>query len=74
VNELAKRAQQITNTEHLKYIFTEPRAGDIKHCSADISKAEKLLGFQPRIRLEDGLLSLVKWRQNAMHDVKQSLR
>jgi nucleoside-diphosphate-sugar epimerase len=74
VYELAKQLQKITNTGHLMPIFTEPRAGDIKHCSADISKAEELLGFHPKIRLEDGLSSLVKWHQNAMHDVKQSLR
>jgi dTDP-glucose 4,6-dehydratase len=67
VYELAKRLQKITNTERLKPIFAEPRVGDIKHCSADISKAEKLLGFRPKIRLEDGLSSLVKWYQNAMH-------
>ena len=68
VYELAKRLQKITNTERLKPIFAEPRAGDIKHCSADISKAEKLLGFRPKIRLEDGLSSLVKWHLNAMHN------
>jgi nucleoside-diphosphate-sugar epimerase len=73
VYELAKELQQITNTEHLKPIFTEPRAGDIKHCSADINKAEKLLGFHPKIRLEDGLSSLIKWHLNAMHAIKQSL-
>lgn len=39
VSEPAKRLQQITNTGHLLPIFTEPRAGDINHCSADISKA-----------------------------------
>jgi nucleoside-diphosphate-sugar epimerase len=68
VYELAKRLQKITNTEHLKPIFAEPRVGDIRHCSADISKAEKLLGFRPKIRLKDGLSSLVKWHLNAMHD------
>jgi nucleoside-diphosphate-sugar epimerase len=68
VYELAKRLQQITNTERLKPIFAEPRVGDIRHCSADISKAEKLLGFRPKIRLEDGLSSLVKWHLNAMHN------
>jgi dTDP-glucose 4,6-dehydratase len=66
--ELAKRLQKITNTERLKFIFAEPRVGDIMRCSADISKAEKLLGFRPRIRLEDGLSSLVKWHLTAMHD------
>jgi UDP-glucose 4-epimerase len=68
VYELAKRLQKITNTERLKPIFAEPRVGDIMHCSADISKAERLLGFRPKIRLEDGLSSLVKWHLNAMHN------
>jgi nucleoside-diphosphate-sugar epimerase len=64
VCELAKILRQITNTERLKPIFTEPRAGDIKHCSADISKAEELLDFYPKIRLDDGLSRLVKWHLN----------
>jgi len=69
VYELAKKLQKITNTVHLMPIFTEPRAGDIKNCSADISKAQKLLGFHPKTRLDDGLSSLVKWHLDAMHDV-----
>lgn len=36
VYKLAKKLQKITNTKHLMLIFTEPRAGNIKHCSADI--------------------------------------
>jgi nucleoside-diphosphate-sugar epimerase len=68
VCELAERLQEVTNTKRLKPIFAEPRAGDIEHCSADISKAEKLLGFHPKIRLVDGLSSLVEWHQNALHN------
>jgi nucleoside-diphosphate-sugar epimerase len=74
VYALAQRLQAITNTEHLKPIFAEPKAGDIKHCSADISKAQKLLCFHPKIQLEDGLSSLVKWHLDTMRDVKQSSR
>ena len=73
VFELAKMLQQITNTERLKPIFTEPRAGDIRHCSGDIRKAEELLGFHPKIRLEDGLSKLVKWHLHAMRAIKQSV-
>jgi nucleoside-diphosphate-sugar epimerase len=69
VDGLAKRLQKITNTERLKPVFAEPRVGDIRHCSADISKAENLLGFRPKILLEDGLSSLVKWHLNALHNV-----
>ena len=67
VFELAKILQQITNTERLRPLFTESRAGDIKHGSADISKARKLLGFRPKIGLKEGLSKLVKWNWHAMH-------
>jgi dTDP-L-rhamnose 4-epimerase len=37
------------------------RAGDIRHCFADISKAEELLGFTPEHRLESSLDAFVEW-------------
>jgi UDP-glucose 4-epimerase len=72
VCELAKILQRITSTERLKPIFTEGRAGDIKHCSGDIGKAEELLGFHPKIGLEDGLSKLVEWHLHAMHAIVPS--
>jgi nucleoside-diphosphate-sugar epimerase len=68
IRELAKRLQKITSAERLKPTFAEPRVGDGRHCSANVSKAEQLLGFQPKIGLEDGLSSLVKWHLTAMYD------
>ncbi len=66
INQLERVLQQITGKEQLKPVFTEPRTGDIKHCSSDIAKAQRLLDFCPKIQLEDGLPKLVKWYQNAM--------
>jgi dTDP-L-rhamnose 4-epimerase len=37
------------------------RAGDIRHCIADISKAQEVLGFAPRQPLEEGLAALADW-------------
>lgn len=37
------------------------RAGDIKHSLADISLAQKLLGYQPHVSFEDGLTRTVEW-------------
>jgi dTDP-L-rhamnose 4-epimerase len=37
------------------------RAGDIRHCFADISKISKTLGFKPRIKFEKGMMELVQW-------------
>jgi nucleoside-diphosphate-sugar epimerase len=60
INELAKILSQIAGKEKLKPIFAEPRLGDIQHCSADISKAEQLLKFHPKVMLKEGLSSLIK--------------
>ncbi|MBV9598382.1 MAG: GDP-mannose 4,6-dehydratase [Chloroflexi bacterium] len=37
------------------------RAGDIRHCYADISRIEALLGYTPRHQFEDGVPELVAW-------------
>ena len=37
------------------------RAGDIRHCYADISRARQILGFEPQARLEQGLEDLAAW-------------
>src|SRR5215217_3467109 len=36
-------------------IYAEPRAGDVKDSQADISKAARLLGYQPTVSFEQGL-------------------
>lgn len=41
--------------------YTEFRAGDVRHSQADISKAGRLLGYQPSHRLEDGLRASLEW-------------
>lgn len=37
------------------------RMGDIRHCFADIDKARRLLGYEPRVRFEEGLADLAEW-------------
>ena len=61
LTDLAKLMLKLTNSEHLKIEYTEPRTGDIIHSFADISKAKKLLGFQPKYNQETGLKDYFKW-------------
>ena len=42
-------------------ILGKARAGDVRHCFADISKARELLGYRPRFLLEDCLDELALW-------------
>lgn len=37
------------------------RAGDIRHCWADPTRAERLLGFQAQVALQDGVSELIEW-------------
>jgi nucleoside-diphosphate-sugar epimerase len=46
--------------------FTPPRPGDIRHTLADISKARKLLGYEPKIDFEEGLRRTVEWFRNRL--------
>jgi dTDP-L-rhamnose 4-epimerase len=45
------------------------RVGDIRHCFADISLAQRLLGYQPGVLLEDGVVDLAAWLEGQVaHD------
>ena len=37
------------------------RVGDIRHCFPYISLARTVLGYEPSVKLEDGLLDLAAW-------------
>lgn len=41
--------------------FGPDRAGDIKHSNADISKARKLLGYEPEYDFEAGINLAIEW-------------
>jgi nucleoside-diphosphate-sugar epimerase len=43
---------------------TDPRAGDVRHSYADISKASRSLGFTHKIGLQEGLRRTVAWFTN----------
>ena len=37
------------------------RPGDVRHSKANISKAEELLGYSPKVRFEKGLKEVFDW-------------
>lgn len=39
----------------------DPRAGDIRHSCADISKARQRLGYEPNMLFEEGLAKTLSW-------------
>jgi nucleoside-diphosphate-sugar epimerase len=48
--------------------YAEPRLGDVKHSQADITLAETLLGYTPRVSLEEGLRRTLEWYRATRDD------
>jgi nucleoside-diphosphate-sugar epimerase len=46
-------------------IYSAPRPGDVKDSQADISKARRLLGYEPSISFEEGLARTVAWYRDS---------
>ena len=44
---------------------TEPRPGDVRHSQADITKARRLLGYEPSVGVKEGLAKTVGWHRKA---------
>lgn len=59
--ELAERLATALGVDILPTITHQHRVGDIRHCFADITKAQQLLGYEPQMTLDDGLAQLVAW-------------
>ena len=68
VIQIAEILKKAYNSQSKLNVTGDFRIGDIAHNKADISKAEKLLGFVPKISLEDGLNDFCNWVKNQSTD------
>lgn len=50
-------------------IYTEPRAGDVRHTLADISAAREALGYAPQVPIQAGLERSVAWYRQLLDAV-----
>jgi nucleoside-diphosphate-sugar epimerase len=61
LNQLLAELISLTGKSGVVADFQAPRAGDVKHSLADITRARTLLGFEPRVKLRDGLQLTIDW-------------
>jgi nucleoside-diphosphate-sugar epimerase len=47
-------------------IYAETRSGDVKDSQADITKAKKILGYEPIVSFEEGLKRTVEWYRSTV--------
>jgi len=65
LNQILAELQKIVGTA-LDPIMAAPRAGDVRHSLADLTRARKLLGYHPLVDLTLGLRRTVAWYQEGM--------
>ncbi len=64
VNAIVEMINELLGKD-VKPIYADPRPGDVKHSLADISFAEKLIGFKPQVSFRQGLQKAIDWyREN----------
>jgi len=46
--------------------YDAPRAGDVRHSQADVSRARRILGYEPIVGFEEGLRRTATWYRTAL--------
>jgi dTDP-L-rhamnose 4-epimerase len=69
IQQVAKEIARMLGSEIEPTMPGVYRAGDIRHCFADISKTQEALGYSPRVSFQEGLSELVNWLESQQaHD------
>lgn len=61
IRELAKTLQEIMGQKRVKPMHARSRPTDIRYSCADISRAKKVLGYDPKVSLKSGLGELARY-------------
>lgn len=61
IRRVAEKLAASLGREAFPVITNKYRAGDIRHCYADITKARDLLGYEPQVSHEMGFQELAEW-------------
>jgi UDP-glucose 4-epimerase len=65
LNQLFEKMKAVTGNSAAQVKYEPPRAGDVRDSLADLTLARSLLGYEPKVGLEDGLrLTLNWWKSN----------
>ena len=60
INRLANLIGEMMGAD-AKPVYTASRPGDVRHSRADIRKAQRLLGYEPKVELRAGLRQTIDW-------------
>src|SRR5262249_21248161 len=65
LNQLLSVVKELTGKQDVNAEYLEPRVGDVRHSLADISRARKLLNYESKVDLREGLQRTIYWWKNS---------
>jgi dTDP-L-rhamnose 4-epimerase len=68
VLQVAETLSELLDFAEKPEVLGTYRAGDIRHCVADISRIERELGYRPKVAFADGLRELLAWLRTQSAD------
>jgi dTDP-L-rhamnose 4-epimerase len=67
VRMIAEHIAVVLGKEHIRPRITgRYRVGDVRHCFADITSARQVLGYEPQVTLDKGLVQFAAWVEKQM--------
>jgi len=70
LNQLLETLKRLTGHENIEAEYREARTGDVKPSLADITRARRLLGYEPGVGLEEGLRGTIEWWKSSQYAIK----
>ena len=74
INALARLVLETLPQSKSKIEYQAPRPGDVLRHYADISKAQRVLGFEPRVEIHQGVKRYVDWLMRSEVDPREMLQ
>lgn len=67
INDLVRLVTSASSAGSRPVVHMPPRAGEVRHCRADVTKAVAELGYQAATSLEQGVGDYLRWFETARH-------
>ncbi len=75
VSDVARKLARVLGLSIEPEITGKYRVGDIRHCFPDITRAQEILRYKPKVTLENGMRDLAGWlEQQTAHDRFHEMR
>ncbi len=67
LNEMVDMLRQITGKD-IRPVYGPERIGDVKHSNADITKIRTKLGYEPKVKMFEGMKNVYEWNKKVYEE------